>query len=44
LFYGDVVSCVVRGFLRGPMLKYPFPLRDQPLDSIIELILVMGRW
>jgi hypothetical protein len=32
-------ECIVRyggrGCLRGPMLRHPFPLRDQPQDSIV---------
>jgi hypothetical protein len=27
---GCVVRCGGRGCLRGPMLRHPFPLRDQP--------------
>jgi hypothetical protein len=32
-----------RGYLGGPMLRHPFPLREQPHDGIvIEFIKGMG--
>ena len=32
---GGVVRCGGRGCLRRPMLRHPFPLRDQPHDGIV---------
>ena len=32
-----------RGYLSRPMLRHPFPLRDQPQDYRIEYIQGMGR-
>jgi hypothetical protein len=42
VFGGGVVRCGGRGHLRGPMLRHPFPLRDQPQDSIEQSLI--GAW
>jgi hypothetical protein len=33
MFYGGVVRYGRRGGLSRPMLRHPFPLRDQPQDG-----------
>jgi hypothetical protein len=33
---GCIVRCGGRGCLSGPMLRHPFPLRDQPYDNIVQ--------
>jgi hypothetical protein len=35
MFGGCVVRYGGRGCLGGPMLRHPFPLRDQPQDGIV---------
>jgi hypothetical protein len=36
MFYGGVVRYGGRGCLRGCMPRYPFLLRDQPHDGIVQ--------
>jgi hypothetical protein len=36
MFYGGVVRNGGRGCLCGPMLRHPFPLRNQPQDGIVQ--------
>jgi hypothetical protein len=35
MFYGDVVWYGGREYLIGPVPRHPFPLRDQPHNSIV---------
>jgi hypothetical protein len=35
MFYGCVVRCGGRGCLSRPMLRHPFPVKDQPHNDIV---------
>jgi hypothetical protein len=43
MFDRGKVWCGGKGCLSGPMLRYPFPLRDQPHDAIVQKRVYSGH-